>query len=48
MSALDWERLPMSMPPNVPVPVLQKPFSASDLLAALRAALEWAKLTAPR
>ena len=46
MSALDWERVPMSMPPNVPVPVLQKPFSAADLLAALRAALQWAELAA--
>lgn len=46
MSALDWERLPMSMPPNVPVPILQKPFSAADLLAALRAALEWGELAA--
>ena len=46
MSALDWGRLPMSMPPNVPVPILEKPFSAADLIAALRAALEWAELAA--
>ena len=46
MSALDWERRPMSMPPNVPVPILEKPFSAADLLSALRAALEWGALAA--
>ena len=46
MSALEWERMPMSMPPNVPVPILQKPFSAAELLAALRAALEWGELAA--
>jgi two-component system, cell cycle sensor histidine kinase and response regulator CckA len=46
MSALDWGRMPMSMPPNVPVPILQKPFSAADLISALRAALEWGELAA--
>jgi len=46
MSALEWDGRQMTMPPNVPVPILEKPFSGADLLAALRAALEWGELAA--